>query len=49
MSSREDLYASLSEKIVRLNEELVRFTQQAEITQEVVANASEVTTLYAKM
>lgn len=49
MSSKEALYANLADRIVRLNEEMIRFTRQAEATQQVVAKASEVTTLYYNM
>lgn len=49
MSSKEELYTTLSEKIIRLNEELIRFTKQAESTQNVISQASEITTLYANM
>ena len=49
MSSKEELYSSLTEKIIRLNEELIRFSKQAEETQTVIAKASQVTTLYSKL
>ena len=49
MSSKETLYANLADRIVRLNEEMIKFTRQAEATQQVVAKASEVTTLYYNM
>ncbi|KNB43810.1 hypothetical protein JH06_2592 [Blastocystis sp. subtype 4] len=49
MSSKEALYANLADRIVRLNEEMIKFTRQAEATQQVVAKASEVTALYCNM
>ena len=49
MSSKEELYATLAEKIARLNEELIIFTKQAEATQKVIANASDVTTIYSDL
>ena len=49
MSTKEELYAALAEKIARLNEELIIFTKQAEATQKVIANASEVTTIYSDL
>lgn len=49
MSSKEELYSTLTEKIIRLNEELIRFSKQAEETQTVIAKASQVTTLYSKL
>ena len=48
-SSREELYDNLARKIAVLNEELVRFTRQAEATQSLVVKASSVTTMYSKM
>ena len=49
MSSKEALYANLADRIVRLNEEMIKFTRQAEATQQVVEKASEVTALYCNM
>ncbi|KAM7458177.1 hypothetical protein BLSTO_01068 [Blastocystis sp. subtype 1] len=49
MSQRDGLYTILSEKIVRLNEELIRFTREAESVQSVIEKASTVSTLYADM
>ena len=49
MASKEELYAGLAEKIERLNKELIRFTQRAEATQQVVLKACNVTTLYSSM
>ena len=48
-STKEELYANLSKKIVLLHEELTRFTKQAEATQQTVLKASSVTTMYSKM
>ena len=49
MSQRDGLYTILSEKIVRLNEELIRLTREAESVQSVIEKASTVSTLYADM
>lgn len=49
MSQRDGLYTILSEKIVRLNEELIRFTREAESVQSVIEKVSTVSTLYADM
>lgn len=49
MSSKEELYSNLAERMTRLNRELVRFTRQAESTQQVISKASEVTTLYSTL
>ena len=49
MASKEEVYAGLAEKIERLNQELIRFTHQAEATQQVVLKACNVTTLYSSM
>ena len=49
MAQRDGLYTILSEKIARLNGELIRFTQEAESVQNVLEKASAVSTLYADM
>lgn len=49
MSQRDGLYTILSEKISRLNEELTRFTREAESVQNIVEKASTVSSLYADM
>ena len=49
MSSKEELYSILSEKIVRLHDEMIRFTQQAQQTQQTVAIAWDVACTYADM
>lgn len=49
MSSKEELYSILSEKIVRLHDEMIRFTQQAQQTQQTVATAWDVACTYADM
>ena len=49
MSSKEELYSVLSEKIVKLHDEMLRFTTQAQKTQRTIATAWDVTCLYADM
>ena len=49
MSSKEELYTVLSEKIVKLHDEMLRFTNQAQKTQKTIATAWDVTCLYADM